>query len=267
MIFVFEDKKNDLLSVLFRYAYSESDFVYAEGNGNLVSLAEKYLDSTDDIITVFLDTIPDNKVTADIYNDLRRLSLRNNLRVLVLPIVCAEYYFIRTLPKCYTGSISAMGVCLNKEYWRNCNFVSSDDKKFVKNFEKFCKLFLKKDIIDCIRTSRGKDNDNKLYGFYYLKDCLCDCSSNICNEISLRNKAIKFVSQYPIFPKENFLGCLSCFGSCDIKRLWLIHRKLVDEYNNFVEKYRKIDNSFSYKTIRYINIDRAEKDHYNRNNN
>ncbi len=250
MIFIFEDKKNDLLSSLFRYAYSESNFVYAEGNGNLVNLTKKYLDSTKDVIVVFLDTIPDNKATTDIYGDLRRLSLRNNFRVLVLPIVCAEYYFIRTLPRCYTDNIIAMEVCLNKKYWRNCDFVSNDnDRKFVKNFEKFCKLFLKKGVLDCIRTSRGKDNDNKLYGFYYFKDCLCSCSSSVCNEISLERKAINFVSQYPVFPTEKFLGC---FESCDIDNFWVIHRKLVDEYNDFVEKYRSIDAGFSYKLIRYI---------------
>lgn len=63
MIFVFEDKKDDLLSVLFRASYSNCSFIYANGCGNLESCVEDNLSKSDDTILVFLDTIPDNKNT------------------------------------------------------------------------------------------------------------------------------------------------------------------------------------------------------------
>jgi hypothetical protein len=45
-LILFEDKRDDLLSSLIRRAYPDSvseKFVYANGNGNFVVLAKKYL--------------------------------------------------------------------------------------------------------------------------------------------------------------------------------------------------------------------------------
>ncbi len=97
MIVIFEDKMDDLLSNLFRSAYSNCSFIYSNGNGNLETLVRHYLDSSDEFIMVYLDTIPDNKDTINIYKTLARISRRNNFRVIVMPIVCAEYYFISSL--------------------------------------------------------------------------------------------------------------------------------------------------------------------------
>lgn len=52
MIFIFEDKKDDLLSVLFRASYSNCSFIYANGCGNLESCVEDNLSKSDDSILV-----------------------------------------------------------------------------------------------------------------------------------------------------------------------------------------------------------------------
>ena len=80
MIFVFEDEETDLLSKLFVSAYSNCSFYYVKGNGNISNKVKKLLNESDETIMVFLDTIPDNKDTIDIYNDLKRLSRRNPRR-------------------------------------------------------------------------------------------------------------------------------------------------------------------------------------------
>lgn len=250
MIFIFEDKEIDLLSKLFKSAYNDSSyFIYANGNGNLVNITEKCVNKYSDIIVVYLDTIPDNKCTADIYGDLRRLSIRNNFRVIVLPIICAEYYFINSLPDKYFYDYSLVDVCMSKSYWRDLNFTDEEDKKFVKNFEKFCKLILLKNVKDCIKHTRFKDNSNKLYSYYYCKDCLCNCSDFDCDVLSLVDKAINFVHKYPFFPVYDFIGD---FESVDTDEVWSIHKRLVDDYNSFVDTYKIANSNYSYKKLKYI---------------
>lgn len=80
MIWVFEDKSDDLLSILFQNAYSCNNFVYAEGNGKLVKTIENLLDKTSESIIVFLDVVPDNLNSVRIYRSLRKLSRKNNDR-------------------------------------------------------------------------------------------------------------------------------------------------------------------------------------------
>lgn len=162
MIFVFENKKDDLLSVLFRASYSNCSFIYANGCGNLESCVEDNLSKSDDSILVFLDTIPDNKNTVNIYKNLRRLSRKNDFRIVVMPIVCAEYYFIRSLRREYFIDDTGVDICINKMFWKNSALVSDSDRKFVKNFEKYCKLILFKSVKDCIKHTRYEDNSNSL---------------------------------------------------------------------------------------------------------
>lgn len=247
MIFVFEDKKSDLLSKLFMTAYKSCNFIYTEGNGNLVKEVTSIIKSTEERIVVFLDTIPDNKDTINIYNTLKRLSLKNDYRVIVMPIVCSEYYFICSLPSSMFVSRLGLDICLDKKYWKNSELVATSDKKFTKNFEKYCKLVLLKNVKDCAKHSRS---NNDLYGFYYCKDCLCNSSDLFCEDKSLLEKAISYVSKYPVYPAKNYLGDCTI---CSIDKLWEIHRVLVDDFNIMANGYKECDNNHSYCNIAYIN--------------
>lgn len=166
-----------------------------------------------------------------------------------MPIVCAEYYFIRSLRREYFIDDTGVDVCINKMFWKNSALVSDSDRKFVKNFEKYCKLILFKSVKDCIKHTRYEDNHNSLYGFYYKKDCLCDSSDSVCIGKSLADKSSDYVHEYPIFPAENLLWE---YEFCDAERLWDIHRKLVDEFNDFVDDYISKDSDGSYSKIAYI---------------
>lgn len=100
MIYVFEDDERDPISQLFRMAYDNSvssKFIYVRGGGNIYSKVESLLNYKD-IILVYLNTIPGNKETLKIYNKLSMLSRKNNRSIIVLPILGAEYYFIKSIP-------------------------------------------------------------------------------------------------------------------------------------------------------------------------
>ena len=247
MIFIFEDKKTDLLSKLFMHAYKECSFYYTEGNGNIISTVEELLTTTNEVMMVFLDTIPDNKDTIRIYKKLSVISRKNDFRIIVMPIVCAEYYFILSLSDSIFTSHVGLDICKNKEYWRNSKLIETDeDRKFTKNFEKYCKLILHKCVKDCARHS---GEGNNLHGFYYDKDCLCCSSDSNCEKISLKDKAVNYVSQYPTFPGDGYLGKCDLLGDVDI---WFIHRSLVDDFNRMVDKYKSIDENHAFSTIKYI---------------
>lgn len=246
MIFVFEDLRNDLLSRLFISAYNEESFIYTEGAGNLVNTVSKLLLENSEPIVVYIDTIPDNRETVRVYNNLRVLSKKNDFRVIVFPIVCAEYYFIKSLPEYVFLSLSSVNKCKNKEFWGNSDLVESEaDKKFVKNFEKYCKLILLKNVFDCVKHTRNSE----LYGYYYTKDCWCGLMKDACKPERLLNKSLNYVYQYPVYPSKNFKGSGKTISLDDA---WLIHRTLVDEFNAMVNLYQKNDITKAYSKIAYI---------------
>ena len=56
MIYIFEDKEDDILARLFRKSYSieaTNKFVYSNGNGRIIKTAEEYLKETQEEICVF----------------------------------------------------------------------------------------------------------------------------------------------------------------------------------------------------------------------
>ena len=247
MIYVFEDWEEDLLSKLFMSAYSENSFIYARGAGNLIHIAEKLLYKSDEIILVYLDTIPDNRESIRVYNNLKRLSKKNNFRVIVLPVVCAEYYFIQSLPEDLYYSVKSVNICKSRGFWKNSDLLETvQDREFVRNFEKYCKLILLKNVRHCVKHTR---ENNNLYGYYYMQNCLCDFSMDICKEDNRLNKAVRYVCEYPVVPELNFKGS---FRKLNLDEIWDIQRTLVDTFNDMVDLYICNDCDSAYSKISYI---------------
>lgn len=256
-MYIFEDKKDDILSVLFRKAYPDEiaeDFVYAGGAGNIVKLVEKSLiDCPYDILYIFMDVVVDNPETVRIYKKLCSLSRAHSFRVIVFPLVCAEYYFIKSI----SGHLELFKVpvdlktCVNKLFYRDSPLIENDeDKKFVTSFEKYCKLILKKDsyVLDCIRHSRGGNSTNLKYGLYYSRDCLCTLSEERCAVKTILHKSFELLAQYPCFPRGAFLEKKALSQD----QLWMVHRILVEQYNDWCINLRNRDTPdrrYLYKTI------------------
>lgn len=111
---------------------------------------------------------------------------------------------------------------------------------FCKNFEKYCKLILIKNLKYCAKHS-GKDS--KYYVAYYFNDCLCRFKNvdtdNLCEQYESKEaKSIRFIKQYPQFPAVSIAKNMDQLNISDI---WSIHRKLVGEFNNMVAYYKKMD--------------------------
>ena len=103
-MYIFEDKSTDLLSILFKKAYPDkisSGFNFMGGVGNILLKVQNLMQesSFDETIYIFMDLIPDNFETVKIYSKLRGISLQNEYKLIIFPLVCAEYYFIYSVEK------------------------------------------------------------------------------------------------------------------------------------------------------------------------
>lgn len=253
MIYIFEDNAEDIQSRFFVQGYPKEiskDFIYAKGNGNIYNIAENYLKTTSEYIVSYLDTIPGNKEIWTIYNKLRALSLKYNCRLIVLPLICAEYYLVKSLKDTQVLlDNTGVDICINKDIYMDSPLLKTQqDIEFCKNFEKYCKLILMKNLKECANHSGKEDNDN--YGNYYLKDCICNVGEPFCKEERNCDKVQRYLRQFEYIPENSYIETVKL----TVDELWEVHRNLVTIFNEMVEYYAKNDNVTmkKYKKIRCI---------------
>lgn len=214
---LFEDKKDDTLSRLFRESLPkeiQERIEYANGNGNLIKKAQELLQSGGDVL-VILDTVPSNKSIRDIYVSLRRLSRQNEYRLIVWNIICAEYYFIKAFGsmnqvKAFLDTKDLEIVLERKPFGGASIIQTEEDRIFTKNFEKFCKLYILKNGADCVNQSE----------LFFAKDCICQDG---CESLSLIEKSTMYRAAYQVSVEEASFG-----------ELWETHRKLLEETNQMI---------------------------------
>lgn len=231
MTFIFEDNSLDFLSRLFLHSYHSSTIdlmKYAKGNGNLLRIAKNTLQSTSDLVIVYLDTIPGNPEIFDIYHNLTGLSRYYDGRLIVMPIICAEYYFLKSMVGTdHVTNHEEVRRCVNKVPYFDSSLISTEaDKKYCRNFEKYCKLVLLK----CTRVFQSKRQDLELVG------------------TDIADMSIRLLTTYPVVPKElsmNFLNTVS------IETCKKIRIKLVNEFNTFVDVLREADDDDIGKDRKY----------------
>lgn len=256
MIYIFEDNEEDIQCKFFAQGYPKEvskTFLYAKGNGNIYDIAEHYLKNTSEMIMAYLDMVPGNRDIITIYNKLRKLSLDNNDRFVVMPLICAEYYLIKSLVESQVmEDHTGVDICINKDVYMNSPLIKTqNDVQFCKNFEKYCKLILIKNLRTCANHSGKETNPN--YGNYYLKDCLCNVGDFFFKEEKNYNKVRRYLREFEYIPENSYIE-VQVNKSLKIEELWAIHRKLVTEFNEMVDYYRENDTvtSKKYKKIRPI---------------
>ena len=264
--YIFEDEQDDILSILFRYSYDaeycKRYFHYSRGNGNIIRMAESILNNNlGDKVAIFIDMIPGNESCSDLYKMLTRFTKRHlgEDRVLVFPVVCSEYYFIRSLAM-YTNLLERnndIEIALNKGNYTKSNiylnsFNAKNGKNKCKNFEKFCKFILLNYLYNCARHSRGHgESINEQYGLYYTKDCSCsDCKYN-CLGNSLETKSKQLLSMWDCIPGNSIHDGIHISW----QEAKLVINKLVDDYNSMCKKYDSLGvcgDTAIYKEIKSI---------------
>lgn len=255
MKYVFEDKRTDIISQFFMQAYpnkTSDEFIYTEGNGELKGVLSDLLLNTSENIIVYMDAIPGNKDITKIYKELGSISIKNSYRAIILPIVCSEYYLIQYLNnENILTDKTGVDIALNKDFYKNSPLLNTQQNiDFVKNFEKYCKLITMTSPRLCANLS--KRNAHGKYKIFYTQDCICKVRENNCTtNINKIDKSINFISQYPCVPSKSHS---KNYKSFTIEQVWDIHRQLVSEFNQMVNKYKTADpaNANLYKPISVI---------------
>lgn len=241
MYYLFEDNRDDALSKLFMAAYPEdvrNKFIYVGGSSKLFGKADELL-NLGETVAVYMDMPPGNTDIRKIYEKLLKLSRKpeNVGRMFLFPIICAEFYFIKSLMG--SGHIienDDVSICVNKlDFTKSSIYNDPVKSKRCTGFEPYCKLILLNYVDDCIKHSRNVDGSNARYGKYYEEPCLCSIPMCKCNKsISLIHKSIKLLMQYDCVPSGSVAKEKVSF---DLEAVNKIRLKLVDAYNKFSDYY------------------------------
>lgn len=181
-----------------------------------------------------------------IYKNLKRDSIKNENRIIVLPIVCSEFYILKFLDKNnMITDKSKSDIVFNFDLYDEVlqsNEVTHLDVEFCKNFEKYCKLVTMKWIKECAKTNGTQE--------YYTESCVCNTlKDDKCYSRELTQKAIDYISQYPCVPSGSYTNDIR---QLTLEEIWDIHRQLVNMFNEIVDKLEPIDSSRKYKKISII---------------
>lgn len=256
MIYIFEDHESDPIPRLFMKSYDEetaSEFIYTRGNGNIKSILDDVLKQNDTII-LFLDVVPGNDSLNRLYKIYRRKSITNDYKIIIMPIIGAEYYFIKSIQKepVHTNADEIKNCVERKSFFDSPVISTPQDREFCKYYERYCKLILEKLVFDCIRNNTD-DGINSKFRVYFNEDCKCEEPEACCREKTLFKKSESLVRAYPYVPSGSRLKNITFLSVDD---LWKIHRQLVDEHNvlNSVLKTSEPDTNRLklYKEIKYI---------------
>lgn len=280
MNFIFEDKKTADLSILFRSIYPKNireKFVYTGSNRYICSTIKKMIKSPKDSeeysknYIVFLDIIPDNETTISVYKSISALSrtyLERGYKIIVIPIVCAEYYAIQMIHKLrlFEMNSALYHDCVEKRFWKNSYIVEKipcKKRDRYKNFEKYCKAILEYGgPVRCITPSDQKETEekNKDKGAFYRNDCKLQCKDILnlkkhkCIDIPTDKKAEMLLFNYPIVPAgiEIKYEDITRTTYSNFEEIVKIHEQLVKEFNNWVDIFINSDAEENRSKYMYI---------------
>lgn len=244
IFYIFEDFKDDRISCLFRSRYPCSvtnHFIYAAGAGNLSTVLDRYAQQfSHSGFIIYCDLIPDNPQTKTCYERLWRLVSRRadlHQRVLVVPVVCAEYAYLDSFDDAYPildTYKDSIKLCLSRKPYYEDNLINNPK---CKSYEKFCKILCMCGIDHCGSTAARRED-----ALYFQDDCPTtskQCFS--CDVVKpLAEKSHKFNGQY-LFLDDTKYNQFSGFDKYTdtIIDLLKVYNARVDEYK---ESYTNIAN-------------------------
>ena len=246
MKYIFEDDYRSPLCKLFNSMYSKEvrrNFIYARGSGNIINAVGKVSDDCEQIF-VYVDVVPDNLNTVVTYNKIRRLC-RKRGNMIVFPIMCREYYYIKALIGSQAVKRENIArCCIQREDYRKSGLIETEeDSRFCKNFEKACKLTIKKALKQCAAL------DGNRIPKYFLCSCLCGEDDSCSNSVNLVTKCISILKAFECIPSNSIAKGTY---TIDWEECIEVHRELVDSFNNLVDVLSAGGNEGKLKKISYI---------------
>ena len=183
-----------------------------------------------------------------------RKSITNDYKVIIMPIIGAEYYFIKSIQNepVHTNANEIKNCVERKSFFDSQIISTSQDREFCKYYERYCKLILEKLVFDCIRNNTDKGKNSRFRN-YFNKNCKCENPETCCRKKTLLEKSESLVRAYPYFPEGSRLENIVSLSEDE---LWKIHRQLVDEHNTLNSILKATEPDIHrlklYKEIKYI---------------
>lgn len=222
--FISEDSSQSTLVKFYNSAYGETALIGAESNTRLPARARREARSGAQVVA-FLDMVPDNELLLSFYTELRELYTVEKLDVITLPVVSAEFLFIKSLA--YDELKLDKDACfmlLSKDvHYKDSAFVKAHKPEHSKSFERFSKLVCKYALKRCCCIGRG----SRLYF-----DCDCACEDCTIRD-TLMQKAVRYVKQYGVGKPLN----LPESTPITWENIFEIHKAYVAEYNRWVQEF------------------------------
>ena len=147
------------------------------------------------------------------------LNLKCN-RVIVMPIVCSEYYLVKSLVNQNMINVPEVEKIDQPSKIIDAFITSDIDRKYCKNFEKMYKLVLKKYCNNCTNTAK----ENQLY-----YTCDCECTDCTCRK-TLIEKSVELLQEYKGVPHGVYCAHIEELDT------YKLHIYLVDYYCSWVDK-------------------------------
>lgn len=263
MYIIFEDHENSDLSKLFRRLYPKNisdKFEYTRRNTqirNRIDLLVEKMKNNGNIedIVIYLDMPPGSPDIVGEYNRIRKKSARllkeHKIKIIVIPIVCAEYYIIRMVYKLgiFNNKRVMLAECVNREFFKNSELMkmlTEQQKQECYTFENYCKFILNPGLGNCFKSSV---KERSTIGSFYRDTCSIICCADEETEVKCRGLDRDDISfntlvEYPIIPsgieveKEDILYTkYETFGE-----VIEVHNRLIDEFNKWVRDFEQKDN-------------------------
>lgn len=188
--------------------YGQDRVFFAGGNTKVYEKLQN-LYNPDDYFVVYVDVSPNNTTTVVLFRRLASLPLCKKRNVLLLPIVCIEYYVLRMLSD---NSILRIRPEWNDLY--DALFVKEDFLSALKiknlSVEKLYKLLVTGQFQKCAYNSSQ-------FGVYYKEDCPCSLRCNINPSIRLADKSFSLWRLLPVMDDDTLFSVLP--DDCEYREL------------------------------------------------
>ncbi len=196
MVLLFEDNKNTPSSQLLKSCLYGKNIYFSNGNHNLATVATELVNKGNSVI-IFVDVSVNSIETKKIYNVISK-KFKNDEHVLVLPIICIEYYILKML---CSHSFLEFKVFQTEEIQSLLQsfVVDITGESIDKSLEKQYKHILS-EIGNKKHCYINKTPNNTLRGQFY--SCECPCVGSHCAEYkqaSVDYKAECLYSTLPVF--------------------------------------------------------------------
>lgn len=233
MKILFEDDDKSPISILLMASSAGKDMIFCSGYRGIQRAIEDAL-LIDDLVIVYIDVSPNNKYTFEMYRSIRNIA-KESYKVIVIPIICAEYTLLRMLVRYgYLYDICRKDDGLRnfvEDYIINLGNSRTDTEA---SLEKMCKSVIRRHLPRCLQNKQSRS------GKFMCKDCdctECDLLDSGCSD-KLSVKAERMYTSLPLFVVPDEVDFSEITKACGLSYKQTSVEKAFEEINEFYDRLR-----------------------------